>query len=332
MSDRDGLYAAIFANPDDDAPRLVLADWLEENGQSKRAEFIRLQVEAARLPKGKARTALEGRAGRISAKHGPDWLSGTGLTPAEVGFHRGFPDELTLTDGVGEVESEDEEPEEDPLASRLTALRSWPELGCVRRLHFYSESGDGGNGEGVVRVLADAREYGRVAELTLTGLIVNPEDLERLATSKTLKRLRVLSLLPFSNNAPQEVGEEGCEVIAGSRNFAHLEVLELPYSGVGDAGAAALAGSRHLKNLRQLDLSDNEVGDEGVEALAGSRHLKNLRQLNLSSNDIGDAGVNALAAARLPCLETIILDDNDGDVSDEAMEALEARYGEPTEE
>lgn len=31
----------IIENPDEDAPRLVFADWLEENGEAKRAEFIR---------------------------------------------------------------------------------------------------------------------------------------------------------------------------------------------------------------------------------------------------------------------------------------------------
>jgi uncharacterized protein (TIGR02996 family) len=45
MSDREALLAAIQAAPDDDAPRLVYADWLDENGDPDLAEFIRLQVE-----------------------------------------------------------------------------------------------------------------------------------------------------------------------------------------------------------------------------------------------------------------------------------------------
>lgn len=32
---------AIAANPDDDTPRLVFADWLEEHGEPERAEFVR---------------------------------------------------------------------------------------------------------------------------------------------------------------------------------------------------------------------------------------------------------------------------------------------------
>lgn len=44
MSDRDAFLRAIHANPDDDAPRLVYSDWLEENGQEDRAEFIRISL------------------------------------------------------------------------------------------------------------------------------------------------------------------------------------------------------------------------------------------------------------------------------------------------
>jgi uncharacterized protein (TIGR02996 family) len=41
---------AICQAPDDDAPRLVFADWLEENGDPDRAEFIRLHVRLTREP------------------------------------------------------------------------------------------------------------------------------------------------------------------------------------------------------------------------------------------------------------------------------------------
>jgi uncharacterized protein (TIGR02996 family) len=39
------FLAAITAYPEDDLPRLVFADWLDENGDSDRAEFIRLHCE-----------------------------------------------------------------------------------------------------------------------------------------------------------------------------------------------------------------------------------------------------------------------------------------------
>lgn len=39
------MLRAIIANPGDDLPRLVYADWLDEHGQGDRASIIRLQIE-----------------------------------------------------------------------------------------------------------------------------------------------------------------------------------------------------------------------------------------------------------------------------------------------
>jgi len=44
------FLAHILAEPDNDGPRLVFCDQLEEWGEAARAEFIRLQIELARLP------------------------------------------------------------------------------------------------------------------------------------------------------------------------------------------------------------------------------------------------------------------------------------------
>jgi uncharacterized protein (TIGR02996 family) len=44
---------AIVAAPDDDLPRLIFADWLDEYGEGERAEFIRVQCELARTSQGR---------------------------------------------------------------------------------------------------------------------------------------------------------------------------------------------------------------------------------------------------------------------------------------
>ena len=44
MSELRALIRACKAEPDDDAPRLILADWLEEHGEGERAAFIRAQI------------------------------------------------------------------------------------------------------------------------------------------------------------------------------------------------------------------------------------------------------------------------------------------------
>ncbi len=49
---RSALLAAILAEPESDLPRLVYADWLDENGEPGRAELIRAQCDRKCLPEG----------------------------------------------------------------------------------------------------------------------------------------------------------------------------------------------------------------------------------------------------------------------------------------
>jgi uncharacterized protein (TIGR02996 family) len=48
MGDGELLLRAILDQPKEETPRLVYADWCDENGQPERAEFIRVQVTIAR--------------------------------------------------------------------------------------------------------------------------------------------------------------------------------------------------------------------------------------------------------------------------------------------
>src|SRR5262245_58662180 len=76
------LLAAAKDAPEEDAPRLVLADWLEEHGDKHdqaRAEYVRLECQAARVPEGNAeRAALEARAGTLWSLHHAAWLGPLG--------------------------------------------------------------------------------------------------------------------------------------------------------------------------------------------------------------------------------------------------------------
>jgi uncharacterized protein (TIGR02996 family) len=46
VSERAAFVSAILDNLDNDTPRLVFADWLRENGEEPRAEFIRARSKA----------------------------------------------------------------------------------------------------------------------------------------------------------------------------------------------------------------------------------------------------------------------------------------------
>ena len=50
MTDREALFRAILADPDDDTLRLIYADALEEEGDVRRAAFVRTRVQLANVP------------------------------------------------------------------------------------------------------------------------------------------------------------------------------------------------------------------------------------------------------------------------------------------
>jgi len=52
MDEMIAFLRPIAEGPDDDAARLVFSDWLDDHGHHERAEFIRLQVELARMDQG----------------------------------------------------------------------------------------------------------------------------------------------------------------------------------------------------------------------------------------------------------------------------------------
>src|SRR5262245_25936713 len=97
MSHHDAFLCSVIESPNDDAPRLVYADWLEDQGDTARAEFIRLQIEAARLPEGDARRpGLEERARHLLGRHLDDWLGPLRLLATNWIFQRGFVERVTV--------------------------------------------------------------------------------------------------------------------------------------------------------------------------------------------------------------------------------------------
>jgi uncharacterized protein (TIGR02996 family) len=75
MTEAEAIFAGILAQPDDDTPRLVFADWLEENGQEDWAEFIRVQIELQSVPRAEPRhKELSRRSRRLLAKQKEVWL------------------------------------------------------------------------------------------------------------------------------------------------------------------------------------------------------------------------------------------------------------------
>src|SRR5262249_33903554 len=91
--ERAAFIAAIREAPDDDAPRLVFADWLEERGDEAdiaRAEFIRVQVRRANLPiEDERHSELQARELRLLKRWAAVWC-GAHFVFKKVRFRRGL--------------------------------------------------------------------------------------------------------------------------------------------------------------------------------------------------------------------------------------------------
>src|SRR4051812_7418936 len=85
-SDGDALFRAICEQPWEDTPRLMYADWLDENGDSRRAEFIRVQIALAKEPDESRRNELVTRAEQLHTTSHGRWTRGS---PMRLGVHIG---------------------------------------------------------------------------------------------------------------------------------------------------------------------------------------------------------------------------------------------------
>src|SRR5262245_42356922 len=89
MSEREGLLSAIAENPEDDTPRLILADWLEERG-GPLGEFIRLQIalEPLRIPCDDPAAELERNRRLRGIPPGSDWRDDKWLVKQQLDRER----------------------------------------------------------------------------------------------------------------------------------------------------------------------------------------------------------------------------------------------------
>src|SRR5687767_10981812 len=99
-STESALLAAVCAAPDDDLPRLVYADWCDENGQPERAEFIRTEIEMAKMMPDKDTAPndrdqprykpLRERANELWYANSERWFPGLKRCAEEANTRRGF--------------------------------------------------------------------------------------------------------------------------------------------------------------------------------------------------------------------------------------------------
>jgi uncharacterized protein (TIGR02996 family) len=310
MSDGPALLEAIQREPDDDTLRLVYSDWLEENGDPERAEFIRVQIEAERhltgLPE---HTRLTDRAVELLSKNASAWANSyepaiaagavlsvqkpkypvkrgislqndqkveyQGRRPSHsiVWFHRGFVDQIDLT------------PEE--FFSRgPEAIRP---AGPLPTLHL--------------RVELQQRFGSRV---TLADFVV------RLASAPLLCRFRDFCIDAGFGGA----NEEGLRLLADEPTLlAKLAGLWLSEDHwLGEPPVLRVLESPYVTRLRELAIDDTGCTRAVVDLLVDSDRFRGMTYLHLQGVLDGGRGLRLFATpGRWPRLRCLCLGDCDLD-------------------
>jgi uncharacterized protein (TIGR02996 family) len=332
MSDESQFLAAMAADPDDDTPRLVFADWLDEHGQPDRAEFIRLQCRPDRDDPPVSR-----RADALRSINRDVWEAPFAAIGAEVEFRRGFPHFLKVDVAR--------------LAGNLSLLSLAPDWHLILTRDY--DKGDPPSEP--CTQLGTAPLADRIRGLNFSWAVWTWEELDAILTPPVVQAVRelrfgdddakeetldflvtqalTLSVLGFGGDSYAGVGDDGCRVIASAPQFASLRGLELPNNDIGPDGVAALASSPYLRGLRDLDLaggsnSANMITTEGAAHIAQSDNFRHLVSLNLVFNGLRDRGlINLIESPRLPCLESLNLPFNG--ITDSGIRALARSEGLP---
>lgn len=280
-ADPEPFLQRIRAFPDDDAHRLILADWLDEQDDpaaADRALFIRVQLALAALPTDDPRRPdLTLTECQLLARRRGEWEAPFRGLATGLEFRRGFVDEARVPARL--------------FVRRAAALFA---AGPVRHLHLLDVGG-------WLPAVLRSPYLGRLAGLTAYAQHLRAELARGVAGCRRLAGLRELHL------ARNRLGDAGAAALAASPVLAGVEVLDLSENDIGEVGAAAVGGSPYFGKLRRLELAHNRVGAGGAAALAGSPRLPALERLGLADNRIGGPDLPALGGAaglgRVPALD-----------------------------
>ena len=254
MTDHDALLQAVLAAPEDDLPRLVFADFLEESGHPAnvaRAQFIRLQIEFAQ-ESSPYRVELEKQANELRPMFEDEWdiAKAEHLEFQAIEYYwRGFVD--VVKTGATNFAA---------VGSRMLAIAPISDLCLLSSNHTE-----------VWKRALNVPMLGRIPHLKLRGAVDSLSYtfsqllLPALVESLHLTGLRRLTLT--SNNL------DDASIVAMISHFPVASFMptltELNLSGnrITVAGANALSTGRGLDRLTLLDLRDNRLTADGIAML-----------------------------------------------------------------
>jgi uncharacterized protein (TIGR02996 family) len=261
MSDFLALIRACKAEPDDDAPRLVLADWLEDHGDAERAAFIRRQVSGAADEAVPANPGWAGEWGRWAEQRNTN----SNNEFCRAAFRRGF---LYVSDYYSELY--------DDLRLMLRPPFDWT---WVEGVKFGSwHDGD----------WSHLFESPRLLELNWLEFIddhYHSDLVPPLVKCPYLSNLRHLRFLMIRPDG------DGLRQLSQAASLSGLRSFLFEDSGAGRRGARAFAESELWDNLTHCSFQVNSFGDTALAELAAGHRRRRLETLDLRYGRYSDAGL-----------------------------------------
>lgn len=304
---RDALLHAIAAAPEDDTPRLVFADWLDEYGEGRdrfHAELIRAQIELSCLPLDDDRRAELGAIDERN-RHRVNFRERYHAPPC-IGWRlaRGFPErvEFNWTDArKGRLSEADlaqmaEAIERFPIRTfagdligrsrerrgGLELLAEWPALARLTALeatsgigmYEYSDSFELG-----LRALAESPHTRGLRRLRFAGWQLTGDALAEVAYG--LPQLVELDVFQADGDA---LARELFDALLGAPLADRLERFGCAWSDLSPRAVRALLDRAPL---RALAFGVPEDSAEGVGPLLGAPGLPGLRELRITGEEHG---------------------------------------------
>jgi uncharacterized protein (TIGR02996 family) len=214
----------IIASPDDDTPRLIYADWLDERGDP-RGEFIRVQCELATLTR-PAATPWNGMYGAPSPYSSPKKAvrAASDLPRFQQLLQRQLA--LSMTHSPAWVQ---------PFQRHVSGVlfsRGFVEGCAVRAVDFVEQ----------------ADHWFRQSPLRQLHVKHIGEFLAAMLRSPHLLRLHTLEF----NVSGRRLHDHEAQLLAICPNLANLRNLSLGYNEIGARGIQAILDSVHLQGLQNL--------------------------------------------------------------------------------